>query len=62
LRIFDRWGGLAFQSNDINEHWDGTVNGEAVEGVYVWMLTYQTLGSDGKDEPRLESGDVTVLR
>lgn len=62
LRIFDRWGGLAFQSNDINEHWNGTVNGEAVDGVYVWMLTYQTLGSDGKDETRLESGDVTVLR
>ena len=39
--IFDRWGNLIFESNDINQAWDGKVQGgksnEVVqEDVYVW--------------------------
>lgn len=41
LQIFDRWGALIFESNDINRAWDGSVNGKGnsettKEEVYVW--------------------------
>ncbi len=39
LRIYDRWGQLLFETNDINKGWDGTYNGQAMEvGVYVYDL------------------------
>jgi gliding motility-associated-like protein len=40
--IFDRWGNLIFTSNDMNEAWDGTVQGKAgnvcQQDVYVWKV------------------------
>lgn len=39
LQIFDRWGHLIFQANDINEKWDGTMKGSSEsikQDVYVW--------------------------
>ncbi|MBS1634870.1 MAG: PKD domain-containing protein [Bacteroidetes bacterium] len=39
--IFDRWGHVIFQTDDINKAWDGSVNGKGdydstKEDVYVW--------------------------
>lgn len=39
--IFDRWGNVIFESDDINKAWDGSVNGKGnydktKEDVYVW--------------------------
>ena len=41
LQIFDRWGALIFESDDINKAWDGSVNGKGdydstKDDVYVW--------------------------
>ncbi|MEO7081876.1 MAG: choice-of-anchor L domain-containing protein, partial [Flavobacteriales bacterium] len=38
MLIFDRWGHVVFESNDINTQWDGTVmgGGLATTGVYVY--------------------------
>ena len=38
--IFDRWGKVMFESNDLNFKWDGNFsNGEpAPVGIYVWKL------------------------
>jgi gliding motility-associated-like protein len=39
LQIFNRWGELVFVSNDINQTWDGTYQGEIVpQGQYVVKL------------------------
>ena len=41
MYIFDRWGNLIFESNDINLGWNGTVNNNGVtvqEDVYVWKV------------------------
>lgn len=42
LWIFDRWGNLIFTATDINEGWDGTVQGKSgevcQEDVYVWKV------------------------
>lgn len=41
LQVFDRWGVLVFESDDINTAWDGSINGKGdyestKEDVYVW--------------------------
>ena len=41
LLIFNRWGDIIFKTNDINEYWDGTVNGDLVKtDVYVYKVKY----------------------
>jgi gliding motility-associated-like protein len=39
--IFDRWGNLVFEADDISKGWDGTVKGGneiALQDVYVWKV------------------------
>ena len=41
LWVFDRWGNLIFYTNDMNEGWDGKVQGSATlcqEDTYVWKI------------------------
>ncbi|MFL5763373.1 MAG: PKD domain-containing protein [Bacteroidia bacterium] len=41
LMIFDRWGNLIFEGNDLNKMWDGKANGGdeiAQQDVYVWKV------------------------
>lgn len=36
-KVFDRWGSLVFESNEIEHKWDGKINGQdAGPSVYVW--------------------------
>jgi gliding motility-associated-like protein len=64
LQVFDRWGNLLFDGNEltpgaITEGWDGTVNGRpAPAGVYIYQLDVRFL--DGVVQTF--SGDVTLLR
>ena len=59
LAIFNRGGREVFSTNDINQAWDGTHNGNLVaQGAYVWMATFRD--SDGN--LRQERGSVTVVR
>jgi len=63
LKIFDRWGGLAFQRDDFDPNrpelgWDGAVGGQPVNsGVFVFVA--EVLLFDGTVE--VLKGDVTVL-
>jgi gliding motility-associated-like protein len=39
VQVYDRWGHLLFETNDINNAWDGTTKGSAEpikQDVYVW--------------------------
>lgn len=59
LQIFNRWGELVFQSNDINMGWDGNYNGKAQElDVYMYIFT-GTL-PDGKQQ--IFKGNITLIR
>ncbi len=58
LEIFNRWGLLVFSSQDPQERFDGTLNGEALaQGVYVYRLQYQTERSEGR-----RRGALTLVR
>lgn len=59
IKIFNRWGELLFQSNDVNFEWDGMHKGKPVQdGTYVWKIFYRTIN---EDEDTI-TGHVSVLR
>ncbi|MBI2279081.1 MAG: gliding motility-associated C-terminal domain-containing protein [Bacteroidetes bacterium] len=58
--IFDRWGEKLFETDDLNEGWDGTYNGNPVAtGVYVWKIKAKELYRNVKTE---HSGHVNLIR
>jgi gliding motility-associated-like protein len=60
LQVFDRWGGLLFQTSQAPFRWDGQRGNQAVNpGVYVVRLEYRNLRTGGVEEV---VGDVVVVR
>jgi len=59
LQIFNRWGVLIYESNDLYKGWDGYYRDGnlAVQGVYVWKVT----GRYADGEYFEIVGDVTFL-
>ncbi len=58
IAIYDRWGGLAFWSNDKNFHWDGTKDGKLEVGaVFNYLIQY----TDHNGKHYRITGSVTVL-
>ncbi|MFO7733936.1 MAG: gliding motility-associated C-terminal domain-containing protein [Candidatus Aminicenantes bacterium] len=56
--IYNRWGELVFESNDINKGWDGYINKRmAAQGVYVWKVKGKYLNG----ENFVFAGNVTLL-
>ncbi|MBK8966751.1 MAG: gliding motility-associated C-terminal domain-containing protein [Lewinellaceae bacterium] len=63
LRIFDRWGGLLFESADPGIGWDGTARGKAMNpGVYAYFIRFDTENAAGEVERMLLEGGVLLLR
>lgn len=59
MRIFNRWGSLIFESNDIDFGWDGTVNGHPAKvGVYIYEFTV----TDFNGNPYEHTGHFTLLK
>jgi len=63
LLIFDRWGEVIFESNDVDYGWDGTYlfNGGKLcqDGTYVWKIRFKKKGMDDIIE---KTGHVTLVR
>ena len=58
--IYNRYGGVAFKAQNINDSWDGKTHGiDAEIGTYYYMIKYVCLGS-GKEQTIW--GDVTLIR
>jgi gliding motility-associated-like protein len=57
--VFDRWGELVFEADNLLDGWDGTYKGRAAqEGVYVFV--FRGTGYDGTKLER--SGTITLIR
>ncbi len=60
FRVFNRWGELVFETNNIAQGWDGTFNGKPVNpGIYVYYV--QGICPLNNSE-LLKKGNVTVIR
>ena len=58
MKIFDRWGDLLFESNNIEKHWDGYFNGNKVEqDKYLYHI--EIIGED--DKLFTKSGIINVI-
>lgn len=59
LMIYSRWGNKVFETNKINEGWDGSFKGEpSVQGSYVWIICF----TDMNNKPAQLKGIITLLR
>lgn len=62
FKIFNRWGDVLFETNDINDGWYGEVDGgeyHAIDAVYSWLI--KILPKNGQ-EPFEQTGHVTIIR
>jgi PKD repeat protein len=64
LTIYNRWGGVVFESHDVKIGWDGTFgsNGEidsVQDGTYSWKIEFKSTASDERIK---FFGHVNVLR
>jgi gliding motility-associated-like protein len=61
LKVYNRWGEKLFETNDINENWDGDHRmNKVVDGVYFWVASWN-LVKNGKNVPTVMSGTVDVV-
>ena len=58
-KIYNRWGQLVFQSNDISIGWNGTFKGK-LQPLDVYSYTLDVEFSDGKKMRK--TGDITLIR
>jgi len=59
MLIFDQWGGNIFETQDISQGWNGTIEGkQAPSGVYVFTITYGNYSGETKKM----TGTVTLVR
>ena len=62
MQIFDRWGKMIFETEDINTAWDGSVGrgeaGDAKQEVYVWKVKVKDVNHNDHNL----IGHVTLLK
>jgi len=59
MRVYNRWGELIFETEEINIGWDGYHKGRLCDlGVYVWKA--EGIFNNGKAFKK--SGDITLIR
>ncbi len=59
--IFDRWGNMIFYSKDLDQYWDGRVQGHdeiCQQDVYVWKVKFKDLFG----QPHQMNGTVTLIK
>ena len=59
FRIYDNWGGLVFETNNLSQGWDGKLNGVRLPmATYTWMIQ----ATDIYNNSIKEMGSVTLIR
>jgi gliding motility-associated-like protein len=63
MYIFNRWGQMIFETNDMDQGWDGKFNGnQCPGGTYYYLIEYSTYCSFGLDKTGTKAGAVTLLK
>ncbi|MBI5217706.1 MAG: PKD domain-containing protein [Bacteroidia bacterium] len=61
MYIYDRWGAIVFQTQDMNQGWNGLIKGNTrnvvKSGVYTWYVIYKDLSGIEHQE----RGPVTLI-
>jgi len=58
--IYNRWGQLLFTSSNINDGWDGTINGQPqASGTYIYVIKYDNLLTK---KTEIVKGTVVLIR
>ncbi len=59
FRIFNRWGQMVFETNNIEDAWDGTSKGQVCPaGAYIWEIFYK----DSNKIKVTNKGTVMLIR
>jgi len=59
LAIYSRWGEKVYETNDINDSWDGRYNGNwCLPGVYTYYCRIKCEAG----QQNLLKGDITLIR
>lgn len=63
LQIFNRFGNLIFESNDMKNQWDGNYKNEiAPIGVYVYKINAKGPSANGRSKNLInEKGNITLV-
>lgn len=60
MRIFDRYGGTVFETNDKNKGWDGKLKGSPLStAVFVYLIRYKDIYTA---ETQVLKGTLTLIR
>jgi gliding motility-associated-like protein len=63
FQIFNRWGSPVFTSVDLNQGWNGRVEGKVMmPDVYVYYLKVTYLNLKGQEREAVIGGDFTLIR
>ena len=65
MKIFNRWGGLMFETTDPDINWNGKKKNdgeEATDGVYFYICTVNELTPNGDVVPRKLHGTIQLIR
>jgi gliding motility-associated-like protein len=58
LAIFDRWGGIVFETSEVDFKWDGKNRDRILlPGVYVWRMTY-----GDNQNPQIAFGELLLVK
>lgn len=61
MDIYDRWGGLVFQTNDIGQGWPGNLGGKQdPSGIYTYSITWERYSFPG--ETLRKTGTFMLVR
>jgi gliding motility-associated-like protein len=63
MKIYDRWNKLVFESNDINDGWDGNYRRDpdqrCAQGMYIWKISFS---ESENHQLQIKVGEVYLYR
>ena len=63
MTILNRWGRIVQEMGNINEFWDGKINGSAASpGAYFWVCDFAARDKTGNIKNHSKQGSVTLVR